>query len=106
VQPPERLARRPVVAGGVAHRPQQGRQQRRRQPISGRGGQVGHLGGVANEAAEIVRGELTGPERLLPQRGESLATAGEVEVGEVAWRQRCPPRRRNRRADGGSVQER
>src|SRR5207248_5440484 len=88
VQPPERLAGRATVAALLPYRPKKRGQQLTREPPAGGDRNVGHRVRIADQPAEVVGGELPGPELLLPQRGHRGPAPGRVEVGEVPGRER------------------
>ena len=88
VRRPERLAGGAVVAGQLLHRGDERRQQRG-EGLPCRRGQVGHRGEVGGEVAEVVAGELVGPERGQAELGDDGAPLRGLEVGEVAGRQRA-----------------
>ncbi len=71
---------------------QQLRKQRLGNLTSNRGGQVGHLLRVGDEAAVVLMCELLGAKRRKVQRGDRLDAPGLVEVGQMTRRQR-PARR-------------
>ncbi len=83
---PQRLARGALVGLHRLQRRHQVRQQRADQLGALPGGQVGHLLRVVDQAGEVVRRELLGPEARQPVVLEQLLALGRGEVGEVARR--------------------
>ena len=81
VCPPQRLAGVAVVGLEAAHLRQQLREQRIDQLLPRTGGQVGHLVGIAGQAAEVVPGQLIGPERGLTEVDHRQFAGRDVEVG-------------------------
>ena len=78
---PQRLARGPVVAGQLALRSEQRRQQGAGQCGAGGARQVGHVVGMLGVPAEEVPGQLDRPKRRLAQIGDGSAAGGQVQVG-------------------------
>ena len=66
------------VVPSIARLVADGRQQRRHQladePVAYGGGQIGHVGRVVGEPAEVVAGQLVGAERFLAELGDGLST--------------------------------
>ena len=89
---PERLAGGALVGLERAQRRHQVGQQRRDEVVALAGREVGHLGRVVDEPAEVVGGELLGPEARQPHLLQQRLAARLVEVGEVARRLLAPAR--------------
>ena len=84
-QPPGRLDGSPAVAGlPPGHGEQAGQTARRPARCRVAAGRSVIWSGSSSQPVEVVHGQLTGSERLLPRPGDHVGTLGEGEVGEVA----------------------
>src|SRR5690606_24535035 len=84
-QPPQRLAGGAAVALLVPDRGDQLWKQLAGERRPRRGREVGHRLRVGHLPAEVVPGQLVGPERPLAQRLDRGAATGAVEIREVTW---------------------
>src|SRR6185437_7843135 len=75
-QPPDGLARRAVVAGDLAHRRQEGRQEGADQGPTRRRRDVRHRLGVVDQPAEVVVRELRGAKWRLAEFADGRPSVG------------------------------